>query len=229
MVKYSDRSLNRVYGALSDATRRLILEQLAEQEMAVSELAGPFEISLPAISRHLRVLENAQLLAREKHGRMVQCRLVVSSLQSAAEWLAGYRAFWENRLAALEKYLREEREGARREYHGPRRRKRISRQRHGRVRLAPQAGLDSLDSIFAALADATRRKILSRLMSGSATVTELAGPFDVSLPAVSKHLRVLENAGLLLRENAGRVQSCHLLAGPLQEASAWIWRYAGSC
>ena len=107
MVKYSTPHLNRVYRALADATRRSIVERLAAQEMPVSELAGPFRVSLPAISKHLRVLENAGLLARERQGRVMKCRLIASPLQSAGEWLASYGAFWQSRFEALEEFILE--------------------------------------------------------------------------------------------------------------------------
>ncbi len=227
MVKHSDLVLNRVYGALADATRRLILEQLAAQEMSVSEVAGPFRISLPAISRHLRVLESANLLAREKQGRSITCRLAAPALLSAGEWLTGYRGFWEQRFEALDKYLREERAGGELAATRTRRNKSSSRLRSGTpARMRTQARHPSLDATFAALADATRRRILHRLRSGAVTVTELAEPFAISLPAISKHLRVLESSGLLGREKSGRKHSCHLLASPLQLAAAWIGRYA---
>ena len=83
----------------------------------------------------------------------------------------------------------------------------------------------SLDAVFSALADPTRRAILGRLIEGDVPVGELAEPFDMSLPAVSKHLRVLERAGLLVQEKDGRIRRCHLNAGPLQEAEAWISHY----
>src|SRR6202035_3814449 len=82
-----------------------------------------------------------------------------------------------------------------------------------------------LDATFGALADPTRRAILARLARGEATVTELAAPFDVSLPAVSKHLRVLESAGLLRREIDGRIHRCRLAPEPMKDAAAWIETY----
>ena len=82
-----------------------------------------------------------------------------------------------------------------------------------------------LNKTFSALADPTRRSILSRLTQGTATVSELAEPFDISLPAISKHLKVLEKAGLLNRRKEGRIQYCSLNAAPLQEAAAWISLY----
>jgi DNA-binding transcriptional ArsR family regulator len=84
---------------------------------------------------------------------------------------------------------------------------------------------DRLSVIFAALADPTRRAILARLAEGEATVTELAEPFDISLPAISRHLKVLENAGLISRSRSAQWRSSRLEAGPLQEATAWMERY----
>ena len=82
-----------------------------------------------------------------------------------------------------------------------------------------------LDQTFAALSDPTRREILARLRRGSANVGELAEPFDISLAAVSKHLGVLERAGLIRREAHGRERRCHLRARPLRSASAWTETY----
>jgi DNA-binding transcriptional ArsR family regulator len=82
-----------------------------------------------------------------------------------------------------------------------------------------------LDATFAALADPTRRAILTRLRLGEAYVTELAEPFAMSLPAVSKHLKVLENAGLIVRGREAQWRPCRLQAGPLKEAAAWIEDY----
>src|SRR3712207_4035248 len=84
---------------------------------------------------------------------------------------------------------------------------------------------DHLDAAFAALADPTRRAILARLRLGEATVSELAEPFAMSLPAVSKHLKVLENAGLIVRGRAAQWRPCRLEAGPLKEAANWIEHY----
>jgi DNA-binding transcriptional ArsR family regulator len=84
---------------------------------------------------------------------------------------------------------------------------------------------DSLSSTFAALADPTRRAILARLSSGEATVTDLAEPFDMSLPAVSKHLKVLERAGLIERRRRAQWPPARLDAGPLEEASDWLEDY----
>jgi DNA-binding transcriptional ArsR family regulator len=84
---------------------------------------------------------------------------------------------------------------------------------------------DQLSLVFAALADPTRRAILARLARGEATVTELAEPFDMSLPAISKHLKVLERAGLITRGREAQWRPCRLDADPLKEASDWIGQY----
>jgi DNA-binding transcriptional ArsR family regulator len=84
---------------------------------------------------------------------------------------------------------------------------------------------DRLSSTFAALADPTRRAILARLASGEASVMEIAEPFTMSLPAVSKHLKVLEGAGLITRGRKAQWRPCRLEAGPLKDASAWIEHY----
>lgn len=85
--------------------------------------------------------------------------------------------------------------------------------------------VDRLSDTFAALADPTRRAILGRLSHGEASVNELAKPFDISLPAVSKHLKVLERAGLITRSREAQYRPCRLKAKPLKEASEWIDRY----
>ncbi len=84
---------------------------------------------------------------------------------------------------------------------------------------------DRLSRTFAALADPTRRALLARLQSGETSVTELAAPFAMSLPAVSKHLRVLERSGLIERSRSAQWRPCRLKAGPLKEASDWIEHY----
>jgi DNA-binding transcriptional ArsR family regulator len=85
--------------------------------------------------------------------------------------------------------------------------------------------VDQLSATFAALADPTRRAILARLATGECSVTELAAPFDMSMPAVSKHLRVLERAGLISRGREAQWRPCRLEAEPLKEAAAWAERY----
>jgi DNA-binding transcriptional ArsR family regulator len=84
---------------------------------------------------------------------------------------------------------------------------------------------DSLTTTFAALADPTRRAILSRLATGEASVTELAEPFEMSLPAVSKHLKVLARAGLIARGREAQWRPCRLEAGPLKDVAEWVERY----
>jgi len=84
---------------------------------------------------------------------------------------------------------------------------------------------DNISLIFAALADPTRRAILERLSKGDASVTELAGPFAVSMPAITKHLKVLENAGLISRGRDAQRRPCSLEYAPLQEISAWLGQY----
>lgn len=85
--------------------------------------------------------------------------------------------------------------------------------------------VDQLSTVFAALADPTRRAILARLADGDATVTELAEPFSISLPAISRHLKVLEAAGLISRSRSAQWRSSSLQAGPLKEATDWMERY----
>lgn len=85
--------------------------------------------------------------------------------------------------------------------------------------------MDSLSTTFAALADPTRRAILSRLSSGEATVNELAEPFDISLPGISKHLKVLEHAGLITRERKAQWRHCRLKPEVLKDAADWIEHY----
>ena len=82
-----------------------------------------------------------------------------------------------------------------------------------------------LDRVFAALADPTRRAILARLARGEATVNEIAAPIPMSLPSVSKHLKVLEGAGLITRSRSAQWRPCHLEAAPLKDADGWIARY----
>jgi len=84
---------------------------------------------------------------------------------------------------------------------------------------------DRLSTTFSALADPTRRAILARLISGEASVTELAEPFEMSLPAVSKHLKVLEHAGLITRGREAQWRPCRLKAGPLKDAADWLEHY----
>ena len=101
------KTLDRTFSALSDPTRRAILRILANGERTVTELAEPFRISLPAISKHLRVLEKAGLLKQEKDGRIHRCHIVARPLRDASEWIAHYRQFWEQSFDRLDEYLYE--------------------------------------------------------------------------------------------------------------------------
>ncbi len=92
-------------------------------------------------------------------------------------------------------------------------------------RLNTEMSVDHLSTTFAALADPTRRAILARLVSGGASVTELAEPFDMSLPAISKHLKVLERAGLIARGREAQWRPCRLEAGPLKDVAEWAEDY----
>jgi DNA-binding transcriptional ArsR family regulator len=94
-----------VFSALADPTRRAILGRLRQGEASVSELAQPFSVSLPAVAKHVRVLERAGLLAHHKNGRVRRCRIVVDRLQLASDWLDTYRDFWTTRLEALADHL----------------------------------------------------------------------------------------------------------------------------
>jgi DNA-binding transcriptional ArsR family regulator len=105
MVNYSSSSLDQAFGALADPTRRAILSRLAKGQASVTELAAPFRVSLPAVSKHLRVLESAGLLKREIDGRVHRCRFAAEPMKRAAEWIDTYRAFWESQFDELASYL----------------------------------------------------------------------------------------------------------------------------
>ncbi len=98
--------LSTTFAALADPTRRAILARLASGETSVKELARPFEMSLPAVSKHLKVLERAGLIARGRSAQWRPCRLEASPLKDVAEWVEHYRQFWEQSLDRLEDYLR---------------------------------------------------------------------------------------------------------------------------
>ena len=104
-------SLDHIFSALGNPIRREIIAQIAEQQVAtVSELADPFDVSLNAISKHLKVLERAGLIRREVKGREHYCRINSRALQDASEWLDYYRQFWSVRLDALEEAVIDERD-----------------------------------------------------------------------------------------------------------------------
>jgi DNA-binding transcriptional ArsR family regulator len=98
-------SLDTTFAALADPTRRAILARLVERDFAVGELAEPFDMSLPAVSKHLRVLERAGLVRRDKISRVVRCRLQAAPMQDAARWLDKYERFWNEKLDALDRYF----------------------------------------------------------------------------------------------------------------------------
>jgi DNA-binding transcriptional ArsR family regulator len=108
MVKYSSRTLNRTFAALADPTRRRILAHLARGDKCVTHLAKPHAMSLPAVSKHLRVLEKAGLLRRRRYGRVHEMQLDAKPLQEAARWVDGYRKFWQGSLDRLAEYLEKE-------------------------------------------------------------------------------------------------------------------------
>jgi DNA-binding transcriptional ArsR family regulator len=99
--------LSATFSALADSTRRAILARLALGEASVTELAKPFEMSMPAVSKHLKVLERAGLIARGREAQWRPCQLDAEPLKEAASWIEEYRRFWEESLDRLDKYLRQ--------------------------------------------------------------------------------------------------------------------------
>jgi DNA-binding transcriptional ArsR family regulator len=104
----SDDRLDLVFRALGDRTRRALLARLAEKPAMVTELAEPFAMSLPAVSRHIRVLERARLVVRKVDGRVHHCSLDLAPLKTAEAWLGRYRQFWEGQLEALARYVKDD-------------------------------------------------------------------------------------------------------------------------
>ncbi|MBV7335471.1 metalloregulator ArsR/SmtB family transcription factor [Chloroflexi bacterium TSY] len=107
MVHYSSQPLDHTFGALADPTRRAILARLMHSEASVKELAQPFDMTLTAIGKHVRVLERAGLLTHEKRGRTRICRLEPAPLKDAMDWLSTYARFWDDQFSALADYLNE--------------------------------------------------------------------------------------------------------------------------
>ena len=99
--------LSATFAALADPTRRAILARLASGEASVTQLAEPFEMSMPAVSKHLKVLERAGLIARGREAQWRPCRLEAAPLKDAADWVEEYRKFWEQSFDRLDDYLRE--------------------------------------------------------------------------------------------------------------------------
>jgi DNA-binding transcriptional ArsR family regulator len=111
MVHYSTSTLDRTFAALADPTRRAMLAQLSEHgTQTAGDLAKPFAVSLPAVLKHIGVLEQAGLVERRKVGRTVHCRLVPKPMESAMEWLSRYERFWSQRLDALAAFVEKEEE-----------------------------------------------------------------------------------------------------------------------
>ena len=109
MVKYQEHSLDAVLAALADPTRRAIAERLAAGPASMTELAEPFDVTLPAIVKQLAVLEHAGLVAHHKDGRVRYFTLVPEQLDTVADWLQRYGEFWRERFDGLHRYLRAER------------------------------------------------------------------------------------------------------------------------
>lgn len=105
MLQSDNSHLDQTFAALADPTRRAILERLAEGSASVGELAAPFAISLPAVSRHLKVLEGAGLIHRETDAQWRRCHLEPARLKEAAAWIDHYRRFWEGSFDRLTRYL----------------------------------------------------------------------------------------------------------------------------
>jgi DNA-binding transcriptional ArsR family regulator len=110
MVKYEEPVLDRVFAALSDSTRRNVLETLSRESLPVSELAQPYGMSLPGFLKHLRVLETAGLIERTKEGRVVSCELTAAPMKAASAWMARYERFWTEKLDSLARYLYQQEE-----------------------------------------------------------------------------------------------------------------------
>ena len=107
MVNYSPPSLDRIFAALADPTRRRILEILADGDRCVTDVAKPHRMSLPAVSKHLRVLENAGLIRRRRRGRVHQLKLQAKPMKKALAWIEEYRRFWVGNIDRFEGYLKQ--------------------------------------------------------------------------------------------------------------------------
>ena len=110
MVKYRTDSIDKTLSALSDPTRRAIVERLATGNHSVLQIAKPFNMSLPAVSKHLKILENAGLVNREVNGRVHTLSLVAEPMKNAIDWLNKYRVFWEGQLDSLTHFLNNEKQ-----------------------------------------------------------------------------------------------------------------------
>lgn len=108
MVIYQEAKLDRLFGALGNATRRAILDRLTRSEQSVLDLASMFEMSQPAVTKHLKVLERAGLIRKRKEGRYRYCTLEPDTLETASEWIERTRQYWEESFEALDRYLESE-------------------------------------------------------------------------------------------------------------------------
>ena len=108
MVNYNDQQLNLVFSALSDPTRRSMLRRLSNEQMSVTDLSEPFDMTKSAITKHLKVLENAGLLSRTIEGRIHRCRLEPKPLSVISKWVSFYEQFWNSKLDSLDAFLGKE-------------------------------------------------------------------------------------------------------------------------
>jgi len=105
MVKYNERQLDSLFGALSDTTRRKIIEKLTKNDLIVTEIASDFDISLPAISKHIKVLENAGLVKRKRDGKLHKISYNKEAVKTAWSWINQYREFWDKSFDSLAELL----------------------------------------------------------------------------------------------------------------------------
>ena len=111
MVKYKESELDLVFGALSDVTRRKIIEKLSGEDLIVTQIASEFDMSLPAVSKHIKVLEKAGLVNRKKDGKVHKISYNRDAVDKAWKWIERYRKFWEKSFDSLEKYLDKQTKG----------------------------------------------------------------------------------------------------------------------
>jgi len=105
MVKYNEKQLDGLFGALSDPTRRRIIEKLSIDDFIVTDIASEFDMSLPAVSKHIKVLEKAGLVKRKKEGKLHKISYERKAVKTAWSWIGQYREFWENSFNSLEQFL----------------------------------------------------------------------------------------------------------------------------
>jgi DNA-binding transcriptional ArsR family regulator len=112
--KVSDDELDLIFHALSDRTRRRVLRSLSQRPAMITEIAAPFDLTLPAVSKHIRVLEKAKLVERTIDGRVHRCALTAAPLQHVEQWLSDQRTFWEENLDSLARFVEREERGKKR-------------------------------------------------------------------------------------------------------------------